>query len=293
MATDGQRRRARRGGCTVKGDGVVRTSGGPEAARIPTGSIGVSATARRLQAPSWLNLRLLAGVMLVVVSVVVGARVLTAAEDSDTVWAAATDLAAGTVLADRDLRAVSVRLAESGAAYLSSSTDPVGRVLSGPIRAGELLPSAILSETSTLVDIALPIAAGYVPPSLQRGQLVDVYALDSTPTAIAPDPPSGSGTGTGTEPTSDQSSDVVRVVVEAAVVQLIAGRPDGALSLGSSTVQVVISVEEDQAPDIFAAIAGKELALAVRASAGPPSRTPAGPTGDRGPSSPTPAAPTD
>ncbi len=222
------------------------------------------------------------------ISVIVGARVITAADTSDTVWAATADLAAGTVLADEDLRTVSVRLADSGAAYLLGSADPIGRVLTSPVRAGELLPRSVVAETSTLVDIALPIAAGYVPPSLHRGQLVDVYALDTTPTAPVP----GASTGAGAQTPENPSSGVVTAVVEAAVVQLIAGRTDGALSIGGSSIQVVISVEADQAPDIFAAIAGRELTLAVRAFPARPSEPTRTPTTGRSPTA-TPATPTD
>lgn len=257
--------------------------------KVPV-STSASPTPRRLRAPSWLNLRLIAGVLLVLLSVIVGARIVTAADNSELVWAAQADLAAGTVLADGDLRAVSVNLADTGGAYLLSSADPIGRVLSSPVRAGELLPRSVLADTSNLVDIALPIAAGNVPPSLQRGQLVDVYAFDTTPSPERPDVSATPGPG-------DQSQDlpsaaVVTVVVEAAVVQLIAGRSGGALSIGSSTIQVVISVEADRAAGIFAAIAGKELALAVRSSVASPSPDSA-PTGRRTPSPSAPATPTD
>lgn len=269
---------------------MVRTSGTAAVAQIPPGSTGSSPTPRRLRAPHWLNFRLIAGILLVLVSVIAGARIVIAADTSDTVWAATADLAAGTVLADGDLRAVPVSLAEAGQAYVLSSADPVGRALRSPISAGELLPLSVLAETSTLVDIALPIAASFVPPSLQRGQLVDVYAIDATPTAAGPSVPEQpeSGTETPSSPSS-ASSGIVTVVVEAAVVQLIAGRSDGALSIGSSTIQVVISVEAEQAPDVFAAIAGKELALAVRSSTARPTGESGSPTRTRTPTTPTPA----
>lgn len=277
---------------SCQGDEVVGSSGpaAPEGATT-AGSSMVSPAPRRLHAPRWLNFRLIAGVLLVLVSVIVGARVVTAADTSDLVWAAEQDLAAGTVLADGDLRAVSVQLADAGDAYLLSSADPFGRVLRSPVGSGELLPRSILAETSTLVDIALPIAAGYVPPSLQRGQLIDVYALDPNPNIAAPNDPS---IPDPTDQTQEPPvSEVVTLVVEAAVVQLITGRTDGALSVGSSTIQVVISVEARQAPGVFAAIAGKELALAVRASASRPTEDGDRPTESRAPSTSTPATPTD
>lgn len=221
---------------------------------------------RRLVAPGWLNLRLVAGVLLVLISVVVGARVISAADDSDRVWAADRDLAAGTVLAEGDLRSVSVRLDEGAQSYVLVSNDPLGRRLGGSVRAGELLPSGLLADSSALVDIALPIAAGFVPPSLTRGRLVDIYALDQQQSQTVPADPEGTGGGTGTDGADvpDGGSTAVEVVVQGAVVQEISGRSDGALSVGAATVQVVISVPAEQAEEVFAAIGGRDLVLSVR-----------------------------
>lgn len=221
---------------------------------------------RRLVAPGWLNLRLVAGVLLVLISVVVGARVISAADDSNRVWAADRDLAAGTILAEGDLRSVSVRLDDGAESYLLVSNDPLGRRLGGSVRAGELLPSGLLADSSALVDIALPIAAGFVPPSLTRGRLVDIYALDEQQSQAVPADPEGTDEGTGTDGADvpEGGGAAVEVVVEGAVVQEISGRSDGALSVGAATVQVVISVPAEQAREVFAAIGGRELVLSVR-----------------------------
>ena len=61
--------------------------------------------------------------------------------------------------------------------YLATSTRPEGRVLGRAVRAGELLPRSVLEEATGLVQLALPVQAGFVPPGLTRGQLVDVYAV--------------------------------------------------------------------------------------------------------------------
>ena len=62
-----------------------------------------SPTPRRVRAPKWLDLRLVAGVVLVLASVLLGARVISRANASDSVWAASRDLAPGTVLSADDL----------------------------------------------------------------------------------------------------------------------------------------------------------------------------------------------
>ena len=63
-------------------------------------------------------------------------------------------------------------------AYLATSTRPGGpHAWRRAVRAGELLPRAALEEAPELVQLALPVQSGYVPPGLTRGQLVDVYAV--------------------------------------------------------------------------------------------------------------------
>ncbi len=57
-------------------------------------------TPRRVRPPRWLDLRLVLG------SVLLGARVVTAADATGPVWAATGDLAAGTELTADDLVAV-------------------------------------------------------------------------------------------------------------------------------------------------------------------------------------------
>src|SRR4051812_18242447 len=134
-------------------------------------------TPRRTRPPRWLDLRLVLGVLLVLGSVLLGARVVGAADATVPVWAVTGNLAAGTELSADDLRAVDVRLGDAANAYLSTSTHPEGSTLSRAVRAGELLPRAALDPTTELVQLALPVQSGYVPPGLERGQVVDVYAV--------------------------------------------------------------------------------------------------------------------
>lgn len=233
-------------------------------------------TPRRVRPPRWLDLRLVLGVLLVLGSVLLGARVVSAADATVPIWAVAGDLSAGTELSADDLVAVDVRLDATAAAYLSTVTRPEGRVLARAVRAGELLPRSALEEPAELVQLALPVQAGYVPPGLQRGQLVDVYAV-ADPAA-------------GATALADGS---VSLVVEQAPVQALSGRSEGVLSTPTTTVQIVVSVVADEAPDVLSAIAGRPLVVAVhesvdteaaddrrRAGPGPATRSaPAGPTG--------------
>jgi hypothetical protein len=204
---------------------------------------------RRVRPPRWLDLRLVLGVLLVLGSVLLGARVVTAADATVPVWAATGDLAAGTELTAADLVAVDVRLDDTAGAYLSATTRPEGRSLSRAVRAGELVPRSALEEAAELVQVALPVQAGYAPPGLARGQVVDVYAVA--------DPAAGvSGVADGS----------VTSVVEDATVQAISGRSEGVLATSSTAVQVVVSVPADQAAEVLAAIAGRPLVVVVHES---------------------------
>jgi hypothetical protein len=223
---------------------------------------------RRVRPPRWLDLRLVLGVLLVLASVLLGARVVTAADATVPVWSAAGDLAAGTVLGADDLVAVQVRLDDVAGAYLATSTQPAGRVLGRAVRAGELLPRSVLEERTGLVQLALPVQAGYVPPGLARGQVVDVYAVA--------DPAVGATGQTGGD---------VDLVVSAAPVQAVTGRGDGVLSSATTTVQVVVAVAAEDAAAVLGAVGGRGLVVVVRdsvddeAEVAPAGTAPAGPTG--------------
>lgn len=207
-------------------------------------------TPRRVRPPRWLDLRLVLGVLLVLGSVLLGARVVGAADATVPVWAVTGDLAAGTRLDAGDLRAVDVRLGDAVDAYLSTGTHPEGRALGRAVRAGELLPRAALDVPTELVQLALPVQSGYVPPGLERGQVVDVYAV-ADPTAGA------SGVADGS----------VTPVVRSAPVAAISGRSEGVLSTPTTAVQVVVSIAAADAPDVLAAIAGRPLVVVVHDSA--------------------------
>jgi hypothetical protein len=212
-------------------------------ADLPTGPVP-----RRVRPPRWLDLRLLLGVLLVLGSVLLGARVIGAADATVPVWAAAGDLAAGSRLTAGDLVAVDVRLDRTATAYLATGSRPEGRTLNRPVHAGELVPRSALAESAPLVDLALPVQAGYVPPSLARGQVVDVYAVAD-----------GASARTATVGS-------VTPVVLKAPVQAVSGRSTGVLSSATTTLQVVVAVDPEDAAGILEAIGGRPLVVVVHSS---------------------------
>jgi hypothetical protein len=150
----------------------------------------VSPKARRLATPGWLDTRLVLGVLLVLVSVVVGARVLSSADRSQTVWAAKRDLAPGSQLAADDLTRVRVRLFSGSRNYVTGTGPaPVGYVLRRSVGAGELLPFAALTAPDAdpaFRYVTVPVVRGHLPPDLRSGAQVDVYVSPSS-TARTPD----------------------------------------------------------------------------------------------------------
>ena len=224
---------------------ALRTVGPPTAP--PEGLPGPMP--RRVRPPRWLDLRLVLGVLLVLGSVLLGARVVSAADATVPVWAAASDLAPGTEVSVDDLVAVDVRLDDAATLYLSAGTRPEGSVLARAVRKGELLPFSALEEPVEHVKLALPVQAGFVPPGLENGELIDVYAVA--------DPAAGAvGVADGS----------VTLVVRRATVQAVTGASDGVLSSPTTAVQVVVAVPADRAADVLRSIAGRPLVVVVHSS---------------------------
>jgi flagella basal body P-ring formation protein FlgA len=141
-------------------------------------------TPRRVRAPKWLDLRLVAGVVLVLASVLLGARVISSANASDSVWAASRDLAPGTVLSAADLSEVHVRLPAGADAYLPVHTAVLGQSVTRQVTAGELLPRAALAATDAATTITVPLASTSAP-HVQRGQRVQLWVSTRSCSAIA------------------------------------------------------------------------------------------------------------
>ena len=152
---------------------MVRNSGTPTPSSTPS--------ALRASAPGWRDPRLWVGILIVTVSVLLGAQVVGSADDTVGVWAVPSDQIEGDRLDAEDLVLTRVRFAESSAAaaYLTV-TDPVPSSiqLTRALAAGELLPRAAI-ETAEAGDprLHLPLAvdAQLVPTSVTAGSVIDVY----------------------------------------------------------------------------------------------------------------------
>lgn len=133
-----------------------------------------SAAARRFEPPSWLDLRLVAGVILVLASVAGGAFVFAATDHRQPRWAVTRDMAAGTVLTRDDLRPARVQLGEADDRYIPVTEPVVGRALQDRVQAGQLLPRAVLTAPASGVAVTIPLRPDN-GPAVERGSRITVW----------------------------------------------------------------------------------------------------------------------
>lgn len=149
---------------------------------------GTVPPAARVRGPRWRDARLLVGLLLILASVAVGARLYATADRTTAVWAATRDLDAGAVLARDDLARRYVRLLDVTSKYLAAETAPVGYMLTRAVGDGELLPSAAVRKPSEAAErrlVTVTVSRERLPAELAAGSRVDVYV---TPAERSGDP---------------------------------------------------------------------------------------------------------
>jgi len=212
-----------------------------------------SPKAARLAAPGWLDGRLVLGVLLLLVSVVVGARVLSGADRSQLVWATTGDLAVGSQLGDSDLTPVRVRLFDSTGRYLDATgPPPVGYIVRRGLGAGELLPQDALSlpEDGAFRLVTVALEAGHFPPDLADEQEVDVWVTPERAGSSAPAAAAGAG------PLDLRGAQVVLLRVAVAT-----GPAEDSFSSGGTASPVVLRVKEADVGTLVSAMSLGRLDL--------------------------------
>jgi SAF domain len=201
-----------------------------------------SPEARRLRKPRWLDVRLAAGLGLILGAVLLGAKVLSAADATSPIWAAVHDLAPGSVLTRDDLTVVRVRLQAGPGLYLDERTNMLGRTLSRPVSAGELMPQGALTTTVPGTTVTVPLTAANAP-KISRGQRVELWLTTRTCSAVP--------------------------ILDDVTVQEIQATTSGAFSTGS--VQgVVVRVPGEQAQRLVGALALDGAVIRAGILDGPP-----------------------
>lgn len=153
--------------------------------------------ATRAQPPGWKDPRAWVGVAIVAVSVVAGARILGAADDSVTVWAAARDVAPGDTVRADDLVSTSVRFGDGTDLeryLLTSDALPDDLRLTRGVGAGELVPAAALGsgEEADTVIVSLSFARELIPTNIGAGSVIELLVVpedDAGERASAPAEP--------------------------------------------------------------------------------------------------------
>jgi len=137
--------------------------------------------ALRLRQPSWRDPRLWVGVALVLGSVVAGARLVAAADDTVGVWSAASDLVPGAPVAADALVRVQVSLSDDQLDDYLPVTEgvPAGVAAGRPVGAGELVPRAALVPLDEVdrTTVSLSVPTDQVPGAVRAGSVVDIWVV--------------------------------------------------------------------------------------------------------------------
>ena len=178
------------------------------------------------------------GVLLVLGSVLVGAKALAGADSAQQVWSATHDLAPGTVLAADDLTLTRVRLFGSSGHYLAGPA-PVGYVVLRGVGRHELLPHDALTAPGPRAErreVTVPVGFGHLPTDLRAGDVVDLYATPDDRSA----------------PRAGQGPRVPRLVLGGAVVSSVTRA--GGLTSSGQTIPVVLTVAPAQVAAVVQAL---------------------------------------
>lgn len=109
-----------------------------------------------------------------------GARLLAAADDTVDVWAARVPLAAGQQITASAVEVRRVGFTDATAeAYVSAGRAfTPGTVVTRSVDAGELIPRAALAtQTPPMIEVPVPVSAGQLPSTIERGSVVDVWVV--------------------------------------------------------------------------------------------------------------------
>jgi len=195
-------------------------------------------TAARLHKPSWRDTRLVVGVVLVLLSMAIGAKVIASADDTVPMYAAAASLVPGQPVTQRDVKRVDVQLGSDRSRYVAADHDIAPDTFAlRDVRPGELLPKSALGRSAdiNLKPVSVPVDSG-AAAQLAVGSIVDVW-VNARDTSAA----------------SEKYGSPVKTL-EAAPVLRTPETSSGGLGAASGKTAVQIMVPEGKVQALIAAI---------------------------------------
>lgn len=188
----------------------------------------------RAATPGWRDPRLWVGVAIVAVSVVAGARVLAAADDTVAVWAVASDMGPGDQITEEDLISQRVRFSDGvdlDRYFTDDEELPTDLELVRGVGEGELLPRAAVGAPgdSNTLQVRIAVDNEQVPSAVAAGSVVHVYLVAGA----------GDDKGGGA-PTGDPALEAVTVIDAPPAEENFA-------ATGNRTIDVVVSEEQARA----------------------------------------------
>ena len=168
----------------IRGDASVQETAGS----------GSAAPVRRFDASPWRDPRLIAGVLIVLASTVLGGWTIAAADHTVAYWATRGSVRVGDPVHRDDLVAVRAKVPSRTAHGLLRIDQPLPARFSdlrwaSDARAGTLVTSDALALRGRAVELPVSVPVGGIPSDLRSGDHVDVWAVPDR-------------AGSGSEPTA-------------------------------------------------------------------------------------------
>lgn len=136
----------------------------------------------RLEHRPWRDPRLVLGVLLVLVSTVLGAAAVAAASSSTSYWAVRSDVRAGDPVKRTDLVRAEAHIPEDADRDLVATDETLPARLDELVWARDVGDGALVSREAlvsrrggSVTELPLTVTAGAAPTDLQRGDRVDVW----------------------------------------------------------------------------------------------------------------------
>ncbi len=153
-----------------------------DARDLDTAGSGSAAPVRRFEASPWRDPRLIAGVLIVLVSTALGGWAIAAADQTVAYWAVRGNVRAGDPVHRDDLVVVHAKVPGRTARGLLRTDQALpGRIAdlrwAADARAGALVTSEALVPRTRAIELPLSVRAGSLPADVRSGDRVDVWAV--------------------------------------------------------------------------------------------------------------------